>query len=132
MKKLYEGGCLCGAVRYVAEGEPVNERVCHCHLCQKAIGAAFNARILFRTGDVAISGPVRTFSSSPNLKRGFCPNCGTTVFSCRESAGLMGLTAGSLDDPSLFQPSMHFWTAARQPWLKFDDGLPDHPEAPPS
>jgi hypothetical protein len=127
----YEGGCLCGEVRYLAEGEPLNQRICHCRLCQRAIGAAFNARLLFRDADARVSGPVGRFHSSPELERGFCRNCGTTVFSARRGAGLIGLTAGSLDDPGLFRPDMHFWTASRQPWLRFDDGLPQHPGPPP-
>jgi hypothetical protein len=132
MSPTYRGGCLCGAVRYVAEGEPVNERICHCRLCQKAIGAAFNARLLFRRSDVELTGPVQTFNSSPELKRGFCPQCGTTIFSAREALGLIGLTSGSLDDPADFHPTMHIWTSARQPWVRLDDGLPQHPEAPPA
>ena len=75
----YEGGCLCGAVRYKAEVEPVNERVCHCRICQRAIGAAFNARLLFRIDDVTVEGPVATINSTPDLKRCFCPVCGTTA-----------------------------------------------------
>src|ERR1700712_5399484 len=97
---LFQGGCLCGAVRYKATAEPLNQRVCHCRLCQKAIGAAFNARALMRIADVAISGPIGTFNSSEALERGFCTRCGSTVFSRRASAGIIGLTAGSLDDPS--------------------------------
>ena len=132
MATRYEGGCLCGAVRYVAEGMPVNERVCHCRLCQKAVGAAFHARLLFRLADVRLSGPVETFDSSPALARGFCRHCGTTIFSSRKSAGVVGLTAGSLDDPSLFRPTMHIWTSSRQPWLKLDDGLPQYAEGAPA
>jgi len=128
----YAGGCLCGTVRYGTDAKPINQRVCHCRLCQKAIGAAFNARLLFRIDDVTVEGTVATVNSSPDLKRAFCPRCGTTLFSRRDGAGIMGVTAGSLDDPSLFKPDMHFWTASMQPWLQLDDGLPRHEGAPPA
>ncbi|MEZ2330901.1 GFA family protein [Mesorhizobium sp. RCC_202] len=128
----YQGGCLCGAVRYKAGAEPINERVCHCGLCQKAIGATFNARLLFRLDDVTIEGHVATINTSPDLKRGFCPACGTTMFSRRDSRGMIGITSGSLDDPSVFKPDMHFWTASKQPWLRLDDGLPQYEGAPPA
>jgi hypothetical protein len=71
MAQRYEGGCLCGAVRYAVEAEPINQRICHCRLCQRAIGAAFNARLLFRIDDVTLSGSVATMNSSPSLQRGF-------------------------------------------------------------
>ena len=127
-----QGGCLCGAVRYRTTAEPVNQRVCHCRLCQKAIGAAFNARVLMRIPDVEISGPFGAFNSSDSLERGFCPGCGTTLFSRRPAAGIMGLTSGSLDDPSAFAPDMHIWTASKQPWVTLADGLPQHEAGPPA
>jgi len=131
MMAKYEGGCHCGAVRYSAEVAPVNQRVCHCRRCQKVIGAAFNARLLFRIDDVTVEGQVATVNTSPDLKRGFCAACGTTLFSRRDSAGIVGITTGSLDDPSLFKPEMHMWTASKQPWLRLDDGLPHYEGAPP-
>ena len=127
----YEGGCHCGAVRYSAEVAPVNQRVCHCRRCQKVIGAAFNARVLFRIDHVTIDGPVAMVNTSPDLKRGFCSNCGTTMFSRRESAGIIGITTGSLDDPTAFKPQMHIFTASKQPWVQLDDGLPQYEGAPP-
>jgi hypothetical protein len=130
--QAYEGGCLCGAVRYVAEGEPINERICHCRVCQKAIGAAFNARLLFRGSGVTLRGRFKTFQSSPDLKRGFCGRCGTTVFSARESTKMIAITAGSLDQPERFRPSMHFWTSSQQPWVELDDGLPNYSESAPN
>lgn len=132
MAGRYEGGCLCGAVRYKAEGEPINQRVCHCQLCQKAIGAAFNARVLFPIKDVAVQGEVAMMNSSPELKRGFCPRCGTTMFSRRDGAGVVGIMTGSLDEPGVFKPQMHIYTAFKQPWLVIDDGLPQYEGAPPA
>jgi hypothetical protein len=128
----YEGGCLCGAVRYSASGEPVNQRICHCRVCQQAIGAPFNARLLFRRADVTVTGPLAVRHSSPELQRGFCPRCGTSLASIREDKGLIGLTAASLDQPERFRPDMHFWVSSRQPWVRLDDGLPQHPEAAPA
>ena len=132
MGAKYEGGCLCGAVRYAAKGSPINERICHCRLCQKAIGAAFNARLLFHDNEVNLTGPVSTFHSSPELMRGFCRHCGTTVFSARKGVGVVGLTAGSLDDPSVFRQTMHIWISSRQVWMKLDDGLPQYAEGAPA
>lgn len=132
MAGSYEGGCMCGAVRYVAEGKPLNERICHCRSCQRAIGAAFNARLLFRADAVTLTGPVKPANSSPEVQRGFCAECGTTVYSGKLTAGVMGLTSGSLDDPALFRPTMHIWISSRQPWLVLDDNLPQHEQAAPA
>ena len=123
---------MCGAVRYFVEAAPMNERICHCRSCQKAVGAAFNARLMFRADEVNLSGPVKIAYSSPAVKRGFCPECGTTVLSGRDAAGFLAVTSGSLDDPGLFRPSMHIWISSKQPWLKLDDGLPQFAEAAPA
>ena len=128
----FHGGCFCKAVRYETTADPLNERVCHCRECQKAIGAAFNARVLMRIENVSITGPISTFYSSKTLERGFCSRCGSSIFSRRASAGVIGLTVGSLDDPSLFKPDMHFWVSSQQRWIEITDDLPQYLEGPPT
>jgi hypothetical protein len=41
-----EGGCYCGQVRYVAEGEPMMKAQCHCRECQYISGGAPNLFVL--------------------------------------------------------------------------------------
>ena len=37
-----EGGCLCGAVRYRSDAQPLMQVVCHCETCRKNSGSAFS------------------------------------------------------------------------------------------
>jgi hypothetical protein len=37
-----EGGCYCGNVRYVAEGDPMMKAQCHCRECQYITGGSPN------------------------------------------------------------------------------------------
>lgn len=127
-----EGGCLCGDCRYGTDADPLNVRACHCHICQKATGAPFYARVAVPLDRVTISGPVGWYHSSPALRRGFCTRCGTTLFSERAAANVMGLTMGSLDDPGRFTPESHIWMASKQPWVELADDLPHYRESPPA
>ena len=34
----FQGGCLCGAVRYETRGESFSVAHCHCHSCRKHNG----------------------------------------------------------------------------------------------
>ncbi|WP_217703798.1 GFA family protein [Piscinibacter koreensis] len=131
MTASFSGGCLCGACRYTAHGEPINVRVCHCRSCQKALGATFNARVLMPRAAVELGGPIGWARSSPELARGFCTLCGSTLFSERAVRGWIGITLASLDEPERFTPTEHIWTSSKPAWLQLADGLPHYPEAPP-
>lgn len=128
---MIEGGCLCGACSYITDAAPLNVRVCHCRRCQKATGAAFYARVMVPLAGLSIDGPVGWISADSGIRRGFCTACGTTLFSERQSAGTIGLSMGSLDQPELFDPTEHIWTSRKQPWLVLNDGKPQFLEGPP-
>lgn len=89
----------------------MNQRVCHCKECQKAIGSAFNPGVLMRIEDISITGPISTFYSSETLERGYCTHCGSSIFSRRAPAGVIGLRGR---DSSLFNPDMRFWVSSKQ------------------
>ena len=127
-----EGGCLCGACRYATSAAPLNIRACHCHRCQKATGAPVYARVQVPRDAVTMRGPVAWFEGGTEVRRGFCPECGTSLFSDRPGAGVIGLTMGSLDDPDRFHPTMHIWTSSKQAWLTLCDDLPQYEGNPPA
>ncbi len=79
-----------------------------------------------------MTGPLGRRNSSPVLVRGFCAVCGTSLFTERAGAGVIGLTCGSLDLPEDCQPTEHIWTSSKQAWLTIDDGLPQYPEGAPA
>ena len=62
-KKYYTGGCLCGALRYEAEGEPLYSGHCYCTDCQKASGSGFIPFLGFAGGAVRFHGQSRPFVS---------------------------------------------------------------------
>src|SRR3712207_749693 len=108
MKIPFPGGCMCGNICYECSAEPIVMGNCHCRHCQRATGTAFAAGILVPRNAVTIIGDVKyydvTGDSGGIVSRGFCPNCGSQLFSKPPIPELMGILAGSLDDPSWFQP----------------------------
>jgi len=132
-KKTIEGGCQCGAVRYVIAGDPVISAICHCSTCRKANAAPAVAWATCEIGQVRfLTGELKKFSASQEVKRGFCPECGTQIsFEEHSLPGIIDITAGSFDDPESIQPSMHYWHSRHLSWAEFADALPRYPEFPP-
>jgi hypothetical protein len=120
-RKVFTGGCLCGAVRYEAEGEPSATGHCYCGDCRKASGSGFIPFMGFPSGAVRFSGRTLQFrskaASGGDAVRNSCPVCGGLVF-----GGEVGkdtshtIYAGSLDDPSSFHPKIAIFTRDRPDW----------------
>jgi hypothetical protein len=129
----FEGGCLCGAVRYRLRGEPVGVSLCHCPSCRRSAGAPVVAWAMFpRESLEVVRGKPAAFASSPGVERTFCGTCGTPLIYRGESLPtLLDVTVASLDDPAALPPRVHIWESTRIPWLSLADGLPRHAEFPP-
>jgi hypothetical protein len=125
-----DGGCLCGAVRFKAEGEPINVRVCHCRTCQKAMGSPFFARALFDQSTFTVEGETGRYASSERIERVFCTICGTRLFAWRRDGTAAGVALAAFDEPSAFAPTEHIWVSDKIAWVRLADGLPQYPEGP--
>jgi hypothetical protein len=136
MAQSVKGSCACGAVHYECSADPIFTANCHCRDCQRACGAGFASVLGVPKDAVKITGEVKFFDvkgdSGKTISRGFCPNCGSRLFSLLEVApALMGIAAGSLDDPASYKPGMNIYTASAQPWTHMDPALPKFPQMPP-
>ena len=129
---IREGGCLCGAVRFACEGEPINVRVCHCRICQKAMGSPFYARAMFEPKAITIEGDTARYASSEAIDRVFCNACGTRLFSWRRNGTAAGVSLATFDDRNAFAPTEHIWVSEKIDWVKLDDGLPQYPGTVPA
>ena len=80
LAEAFEGGCLCGALRYRATGEARFSTLCHCASCRRAAGAPAVAWVTFAEGSFAFTrGEPVQFRSSPPVVRSFCGRCGTPL-----------------------------------------------------
>jgi hypothetical protein len=141
MPKLpFTGGCSCGAIRYECTAEPVMTFKCHCRDCQQASGGAFVPGLLvpasaFRLTKGRLRYHFTTRLAGGRHKRGFCPHCGSRITggeSDQPGKEFMGVTAGSLDDPSWFRPEVDFFVADAQPWDQMDPAIAKFEHYPPS
>ena len=135
MTSKLTGGCMCGAVRYESLAQPLMAGNCHCRDCQKSSGGAFVAVMVVPASSLKIAGQVKYYASKADsgnrFSRGFCRECGARLFakSSRDSRLAM-IAAGSLDDPSLFQPTMDFFTSSAQSWDHMNPTLAKFPKMP--
>jgi hypothetical protein len=115
-----EGGCYCGAIRYVAEGDPIIKLQCHCRECQYITGGMPNvilgmpeSRLTYTKGRPTSF--QRNDLPSP-VTREFCAECGTHLVA--RPPGLPGavmIKVGTLDRPDLFgSPAIAIFTADKQ------------------
>ncbi len=128
--KTYSGGCMCGAVRYEASGEPFSVTHCHCHSCRKHNGGPVVTLAGFTSGQVAFSGTERKiYESSPGVGRAFCGNCGTPL-TWEGDGGDLGpiveFHISTFDNPDVLVPSSHSFHNERIAWFDIADGLPRH------
>jgi len=129
-KVTASGGCLCGEIRFLMEGEPDGAGYCHCHSCRKQTGAPLAAFAVFRTGQVTwISGQRARYESSPGVFRSFCPACGSTLAleAIYGGADLTEFHISALDDPDAFPPNEHTHYKEKISWLHVADDLKKYP-----
>ena len=130
------GGCLCGAVRYEVRGTPRDVLFCHCRECLRWHGnvcaaTACDREALTVTGSEALRW-VQSPDSDAHARRGFCGECGSSLFWEAPDRSTVSIAAGTLDDMSGLRAAGHIFVSQAPAYdVLPDDGLPRHPRALP-
>lgn len=119
------GGCQCGAIRYALYAHPKDPHLCHCRMCQKAVGGPFAALgPVQRTMFAWTRGVPTTFASSTVAERSFCNRCGTPLAFAYVDSDWIDVTLGSLDRPADLPPERHYGIEGRLAWIDTIGSLP--------
>ncbi len=126
------GGCQCGAVRFRVDGELGEASICHCRMCQKAMGGLFGPFVSVALSDLAWTrGAPKRFQSSNKVHRGFCADCGTPLTFEFEGGQQIGLAIGALDRPGDARLTEQLASGARVADFAALAALPEHAEDEP-
>ena len=138
MSYLLEGGCTCGAIRYVCSAEPTMSFNCHCIDCQRITGGAFLAGVVVPSSAFSFTRGKPKYhaykSESGNHKHyGFCSECGNPIDAViDEHPDIWVIASGSFDEPSQFRPTTVFFSASAQSWMHLDPAIEKFATEPPT
>lgn len=124
MTESFQGGCLCGSVRYETSAPPKAISHCHCRQCRKSHGAAFASYGSVLRGDLHILEGwqvLRSYSSSSSVLRQFCANCGSPLFWSRsegEYSEWISIALGTLDTQLTSQKQQHIRVDSKASWYE--------------
>ena len=130
--QMADGACLCGSVKYTVTGPLRPVVYCHCEQCRRTSGhfvAATACKPEHLT--LVVDDGLRWFRSSPIAQRGFCANCGASLFWRPEHGRYVSIMAGTLDLPTGLKAAEHIYVSDAADYYSILDGLEQHAEGGP-
>jgi hypothetical protein len=126
-----DGRCHCGFIAIAGEVNPEKVTICHCTDCQTASSAPFRVSVPCSGDSFTITGApatyVKTAESGNRRAQGFCPRCGTPLYSTSPGEGpqpFYMLRVGVLRQRDQLTPKQQIWTRSAQPWVATLGDLP--------
>ena len=125
------GGCLCGSVRYEIAGELMPVINCHCSKCRRFNGhvgayAATRRESLILVEEKDLKWYRSVQDETPDVYRGFCRQCGSSLFWDPRGLEIISIAAGSIDPPTGLDTERHVYVSQKTDYYRITDELPCH------
>jgi hypothetical protein len=121
VSEVATGGCLCGGVQYEVRGPLRDIIACHCVQCRRTSGHFVAATACRRKYfHLVKSETLRWYVAVPGFRRGFCSECGASLFFEEEGQDRVSLAAGSLDKPHALKIAAHIFAREAGDYYRLD------------
>lgn len=128
---MSSGGCCCGAVRYEVSKPLTGVTYCHCSKCRRWHGHVGAFTAVDRDGfTLTESRGLKWHQVSPEVRRGFCQECGSTLFFDEAALPKICFTPGSLDAPTGVREKAHIYVGSKGDYYEIAGELPRHQTFP--
>jgi hypothetical protein len=116
------GSCLCSAETFEVHGTLRPSIACHCTQNNGYYWSATQVPndCLKITRDTGL----KWFRSSPTAQRGFCAECGSSLFWKLDGEASTSVGSGTLDGATGLQNAKHIFVADKGDYYRLDDSLP--------
>ena len=123
---IHQGSCLCGAVTFKVTGQLGSGEVCHCHQCRQWTGhvlasTSVSRDVLLIEGDENL----KWFHSSSKVRRGFCQQCGSSLFfdpTDQVKHNWISIALGAFNSETGVKIEQHIFTAEKGSYYEINDG----------
>lgn len=120
---MMQGSCLCGEITFQAEAAAREPAACHCTQCRKQSGHHWASVQVMDTA-LKVNGSPRWYTSSPGVRRGFCPTCGSFLFWKSDADPDTGVSLGAIDGPTGLHLTRHIFVADKGDYYDITDSVP--------
>jgi hypothetical protein len=126
------GRCLCGAVSYEVQGPLRAVLICHCQECRRWHGHVSASTAARREDLVLVEERGLRWIESPQsdagARRGFCGECGSSLFWDAPRRQTISIAAGTLDGSTGLHVAGHWYVSQAGDYYEIPpDGLSRHP-----
>jgi hypothetical protein len=125
MSQVITGGCQCGGVRYEVRGKLRDVIVCHCIQCRRTSGHFVAATACRgRAFTLVKDDTLKWYVAVSGFRRGFCNECGSSLFFEEEGGDRISIAAGSLDESQGLKIAAHIFASEAGDYYEIDALVP--------